>query len=59
MRIILAVTPTKKIMYNAKTAGKHMAGVADESELGAPLAVDRDRMNKLRAEKGLEERTEV
>ena len=59
LRIILAVTPTKKIMYNAKTAGKHMAGVADESELGAPLAVDRDRMNKLRAEKGLEERTEV
>ena len=46
-------------MYNAKTAGKHMAGVADESELGAPLAVDKDRMNKVRAEKGLEERTEV
>ena len=46
-------------MYNAKTAGKHMAGVADESELGAPLSVDKERMNKLRLEKGLEERHEV
>ena len=53
MRIILSVTPVKKIMYNGTTAGKHMAGVADESELGAPMDVDKGRMNKLRAEKGL------
>jgi len=59
LRIILAVTPTKKIMYNGTLAGKHMAGVADESELGDPLEVDKDRMNKLRAEKGLAPRDKV
>ena len=53
LRIILAVTPVKKIMYNGTLAGKHMAGVADENELGEPMAVDKDRMNKVRAEKGL------
>ena len=36
-----------------------MAGVADESELGDPLEVDKDRMNKLRAEKGLAPRDKV
>ena len=59
LRIILAVTPTKKIMYNGTLAGKHMAGIADESELGDPLEVDKDRMNKLRAEKGLAPRDKV
>ena len=53
LRIILEVTPVKKIMYNGTTAGKHMAGVADESELGERLDVDVTRMNKLREEKGL------
>jgi hypothetical protein len=50
------VTPTKKIMYNGTKAGQHMAGTIDESELGERMAVDVDRMNKLRAEKGLEPR---
>ncbi len=53
LRIILAVTPTKKIMYNAKTAGAHMAGAIDEDQLGERLGVDKERMNKLREEKGL------
>ena len=59
LRIILAVTPVKKIMYNGTTAGKHMAGIADDSELGEPLGVDKERMNKLRAEKGLDPRDKV
>ena len=33
LRIILAVTPTKKIMYNSRTAGAHMAGTIDENDL--------------------------
>ncbi|MDA0978222.1 MAG: pyridoxamine 5'-phosphate oxidase family protein [Proteobacteria bacterium] len=53
LRTLLSVTPVKKIMYNGKTAGKHMAGTADESELGERLEGDIVRMNKLRAEKGL------
>ena len=56
LRTILAITPTKKIMYNGGLAGRHMAGAVDESELGEPLDVDKTRMNKLRAEKGLEPR---
>lgn len=59
LRTILAVTPTKKIMYNGTKAGKHMAGTIEPGELGEPLDVDKDRMNKLRAEKGLEPRTKV
>lgn len=53
LRIILAVTPTKKIMYNGKTAGQHMAGTIDEDDLGERLPGDVERMNKLREEKGL------
>ena len=56
LRIILAVTPTKKIMYNAGSAGRHMAGTIDEQELGERLDVDKERMNKYRAGKGLEAR---
>ncbi len=56
LRIVLAVTPTKKIMYNGKTAGAHMAGTVDESQLGERMNVDKGRMNKLRAEKGLDPR---
>ena len=59
LRTILAVTPTKKIMYNGTKAGKHMAGAIDESELGEPLAVDKERMNKARAAKGLAPRDKV
>jgi len=36
-----------------------MAGAIDESELGEPLAVDKDRMNKARAAKGLAPRDKV
>jgi hypothetical protein len=36
-----------------------MAGVLDESELGEPLAVDKERMNKVRAAKGLAPRDKV
>ena len=59
LRTILAVTPSKKIMYNGTKAGKHMAGAIDESELGEPLAVDKERMNKVRAAKGLAPRDKV
>ena len=53
LRIILAVTPTKKIMYNSKNAGAHMIGAVDEADLGERLPGDVERMNKLRADKGL------
>ena len=53
LRTILAVTPVKKIMYNSKTAGAHMAGVASEDQLGERMAVDQDRMNAERARRGL------
>jgi hypothetical protein len=46
-------------MYNGTKAGKHMAGAIDESELGEPLAVDKERMNKARAAKGLAPRDKV
>jgi len=56
LRIILCVTPEKKIMYNAALAGRHMAGTATEEELGARLEGDRIRMNKERVARGLEPR---
>jgi general stress protein 26 len=55
LRTIIAVTPVKKIMYNAGTAGRHMAGTISEEELGPRLESDAVRMNKLRKEKGLGE----
>jgi general stress protein 26 len=56
LRVIIAVTPVKKIMYNSSTAGRHMAGTISEEELGERLEADRVRMNKLRVERGLQER---
>lgn len=56
LRTILKIKPVKKIMYNGKTAGAHMTGTVDESQLGERLEVDTVRMNKLRAEKGLDPR---
>ncbi len=53
LRTILAITPVKKIMYNAGLAGRHMAGTVDESELGERLPGDRERMNAERAKRGL------
>ena len=54
LRTIIAVTPVKKIVYNAGMAGRHMAGSAKEEELGPRLESDAVRMNKLRAERGLD-----
>jgi len=54
LRTIIAVTPVKKIMYNAGMAGRHMAGTIKEDELGERLESDAVRMNKLRAKRGLE-----
>jgi len=54
LRTIVAITPVKKIMYNAATAGRHMAGTITEEELGERLESDAVRMNKLRAERGLD-----
>ncbi len=48
MRIVLAVTPVKAIMYNAGLAERHMAGTVDEKELGERLASDTERMERER-----------
>ena len=56
LRTILAVTPVKKIMYNGKVAGQHMAGTAKEEDLGERLESDLVRMNKERERHGLEPR---
>ena len=56
LRIILAVTPVKKIAYNAKTAAGHMMGTVSEDDLGDRLSADAERMNKLREERGMEPR---
>src|SRR5262245_2243012 len=56
LRTVLAVTPVKAIMYNAKLAGRHMAGTVSEAELGARLSSDAVRMNKERSRRGLPER---
>ena len=53
LRTVLSITPVKKIMYNGKTAGAHMAGTIDEMELGPRLSGDTERMNRERARKGL------
>lgn len=56
LRTIIAVTPVKKIMYNGKLAGAHMAGQVDESQLGERMDVDKDRMNEERKKRGLDPR---
>ena len=56
LRIVLSVTPEKLIMYNAGTAGKHMAGTATEEELGERKSSDAERMNREREKKGLDPR---
>lgn len=56
LRLILAITPVKKIMYNGKTAGAHMAGTVSEDELGERLSADAERMNKAREKRGLSPR---
>jgi general stress protein 26 len=54
LRTIVAVTPVKKILYNAGMAGRHMAGTISEEELGDRLESDAVRMNQLRKERGLD-----
>lgn len=56
LRVILAVTPVKKIMYNATLARRHMAGTVQEDELGPRMEGDRIRMNKERTARGLKPR---
>ena len=56
LRTILAVTPVKRIMYNAGLANRHIAGAVSEDELGERLSSDANRMNKARHEQGLEPR---
>ena len=56
LRTILAVTPVKRIMYNANLAQGHMAGTVKEEDLGERLSSDAERMNRERAKQGLEPR---
>ncbi len=56
LRTILAVTPVKRIMYNANLANQHIAGTASEDDLGERLSSDSQRMNKVREEHGLDPR---
>jgi general stress protein 26 len=53
LRVILAVSPVKKIMYNGKNAGAHMAGRISEDDLGERLGADAERMNAARKKRGL------
>ncbi|MAG33870.1 MAG: hypothetical protein CL908_23560 [Deltaproteobacteria bacterium] len=53
LRVILAVTPVKKMMYNHKKANAHMAGTISEDELGERLSSDAELMNKERERRGL------
>jgi hypothetical protein len=54
LRIILAVSPVKKIMYNGGLAARHFTTGVDESELGEKLSGDVERMNQERAKRGLD-----
>ncbi|MEH6592373.1 MAG: hypothetical protein V7746_19060 [Halioglobus sp.] len=56
LRTILAVTPVKRIMYNAGLANDHIAGTAKEEDLGGRLSSDSNRMNKEREDRGLKPR---
>lgn len=56
LRVVLAVTPVKKIMYNAALAGRHMAGTVKEEELGERLESDKVRMAKERSSRGMKPR---
>lgn len=53
LRVMLAITPVKKIMYNGKKAQAHMAGTIAEEDLGQRLPVDEERMNRERKKRGL------
>jgi general stress protein 26 len=53
LRTILAISPEKRIMYNARKANAHMFGSIDERDLGPRLSGDTERMNRERARRGL------
>ncbi len=53
LRIVLAVTPEKRIMYNAGLAERHMTEGVDESELGDRLSSDRERIEAERTRRGI------
>lgn len=53
LRIILAVTPQKRIMFNAGLAERHIAGTVEESELAPPLESDTTRLSRERARRGI------
>ena len=54
LRTILAITPEKLIMYNARNANRHVAGTITDEELGERLPSDAVRMNAERARRGLD-----
>ncbi len=56
LRTILAVTPVKRIMYNAALATQHIEGSAKDEELGERLSSDASRMNKEREKRGMDPR---
>jgi len=53
LRTVLAVTPIKRIMYNANLANRHIAGTVSEGELGERLSSDAERMNREREKRGM------
>ena len=54
LRIVLAVTPEKRIMYNAGLAERHMAGTVDDTELGERLASDTARIDRERKTRAID-----
>jgi hypothetical protein len=53
LRLVVAVTPEKRISYNQRLAARHLAGTVSEDELGPRLPSDAERMNRERARRGL------
>jgi len=56
LRVVISVTPVKRIMYNSALAARHMAGTVTEEELGQRLGSDAERLNAERDRRGLERR---
>ena len=56
LRVVISVTPLKRIMYNSALAERHMAGTVTEEELGQRLGSDAERLNAERDRRGLERR---
>ncbi len=56
LRVVISVTPVKRIMYNSALAERHMAGTVTEEELGQRLGSDAQRLNAERDRRGLERR---